>query len=206
MKIEPDPERLRRDWQELSEFRDPNQPGWTRRPFTREYQAARQWLAERMRAAGLEIELDPGGNLVGRRLGQAPRAPSMLVGSHMDTVAGGGRFDGIVGVVAALEVSRCLRQRPLRRTLEVVDFLAEEPTDFGISTVGSRAMAGALTSEMLMRQHQGRTLAQAIAAVGGRPNELGQARGDIGHYLELHVEQGPVLEGEGLRLGIVTDI
>jgi beta-ureidopropionase / N-carbamoyl-L-amino-acid hydrolase len=202
----PDAERLASDWQTLSTFRDPNQPGWTRRPFTPPYSAARAFLAERMRDAALDVSVDAGGNLVGQRVGSQPDLPCVMLGSHTDTVMGGGRFDGMVGVLAAIEVARCLADHSLRHRVEIVDFLAEEPTDFGISTVGSRAMAGALTPEMLDLGADGRTLAEAIASVGGSPERIGTPRADIGQYLELHIEQGPVLEQDGLHLGVVTAI
>ena len=202
----PNADRLGADWQTLSTFRHPSLPGWTRRPFTAPYAAARAWLAERMREAGLSVSVDAGGNLIGIKRGRDPSLSRIMLGSHTDTVVGGGRFDGMVGVLAAIEVARCLREQPLRHTLEIIDFLAEEPTDFGISTIGSRAIAGALTSEMLARRSAEGTLAEAIASVGGQPDRLGAARSDIAHYLELHIEQGPVLESEGLHLGIVTGI
>src|SRR5207244_1642886 len=104
----PDLERLRADWERLSEFRDPGQAGWTRRPFTAAYRAARAWLAARMQAAGLTTRVDAAGNLIGRRAGRRQALPPILVGSHLDTVAGGGRFDGSAGVLGALEVARCL--------------------------------------------------------------------------------------------------
>jgi beta-ureidopropionase / N-carbamoyl-L-amino-acid hydrolase len=204
MKVEPDADRLIADWYALSTIHDEDQPGWTRRPFTASYTAARDWLAERMRSANLNVEVDAGGNLVGRRIGSEPGLPTIMVGSHSDTVTGGGRFDGMVGVLAAIEVARSL-SGDLRHTLEVVDFLAEEPTEFGISTLGSRAMAAALSSGMLMLRNESGTLAEAIASVGGRPDAIA-ARHDIGLYLELHIEQGPVLEDEGLHLGIVSAI
>src|SRR3954470_21594170 len=115
----PDADRLAADWQRLSEFHDPDLPGWTRRPFTSSFLAARTWLAERMADARLDVAIDAGGNLVGRRHGTDPKLPCIMLGSHSDTVMGGGRFDGMVGVLAAIEVARCLP--PLRHTLEVVD-------------------------------------------------------------------------------------
>ncbi len=203
----PDAARLAADWETLSTFRDPALPGWTRRPFTPAYRAAREWLAERMHSAGLSVSIDVGGNLVGIRRGSLPDLPSIMIGSHSDTVMGGGRFDGMVGVLAAIEIARCLADADLRHTLEVVDFLAEEPTDFGISTIGSRAMAGALTPEMLALRADAGTLADAIASVGGRPASIGSPRSQpIALYLELHIEPGPVLESEGLHVGIVTAI
>src|ERR671932_2605139 len=98
----PDAARLQADWERLSAFREPEQPGWTRRPFTPEYRAARAWLTERMAAAGLATRVDAAGNLVGRREGRQSSLAPLLLGSHVDTVAGGGRFDGIAGVLGAL--------------------------------------------------------------------------------------------------------
>jgi N-carbamoyl-L-amino-acid hydrolase len=196
----------------LSAFRVEGWPGWTRRPFTPVYQAAREWLAERMADAGLAPGVDAAGNLIGRRAGRRPGLPPLVTGSHTDTVAGGGRFDGIVGVLGALEVARCLREAgiALDHPLEVVDFLAEEPTDFGVSTVGSRGLVGALDAAALARRDpEGRTLAEAIAAMGGRPGAIAaEARrpGAVALYLELHIEQGPVLEREGIAVGIVSGI
>ena len=222
--ITPNLDRLQSDWERLSSFRAEGLPGWTRRPFTPAYRAARAWLADRMAAAGLTPEIDAAGNLIGRRAGRgrppvarAPGGPAgelqpIMVGSHTDTVTGGGRFDGSIGVLGAIEIVRCLEeaQRELAHPLEVVDFLAEEPTDFGISTVGSRGLVGALGAEALGRRDpQGQTLAEAIASVGGRPELIAAAArrpGSVALYLELHIEQGPVLETEGLRLGVVTGL
>ena len=205
-------DRVAADWEALSRFRMDHLPGWTRRPFTPVYRDARAWLEGRMRQAGLATEIDAAGNLLGHRPGRRPNARPILVGSHTDTVAGGGRFDGTIGVLGALELARRLAETgtQLERPLVVVDFLAEEPTDFGVSTVGSRGMAGALDAEALARRDaEGRTLADCIASVGGRPGALGgplRTPGSVALYLELHIEQGPVLEDEGLRLGIVTGI
>lgn len=162
---------------------------------------------------GLRTSLDAAGNLVGVLPGSDPAAAPFMTGSHIDTVIGGGRFDGIAGVLAGVELARCLRDEgiQLRHPLHVVDFLAEEPTEFGVSTVGSRGMVGALDRQMLERHDRsGRSLAEAISQVGGRPDELaaGALRqpGEVGLFLELHIEQGPVLELEGLTVGVVTGI
>jgi len=210
--IEPDPAQLRADWQRLSEFRDPGQAGWTRRPFTAEYRAAREWLEAQMAAAGLATRVDAAGTLIGRRAARREGLATILAGSHIDTVAGGGRFDGMVGVLGALEVARCLGRAgiQLKHPLEVVDFLAEEPTDFGISCVGSRGMTGELDEEALARRDpSGQALAEAMASVGGRPDTLAltvRGPGSVALMLELHIEQGPVLEQEGTSVGIVTGI
>jgi beta-ureidopropionase / N-carbamoyl-L-amino-acid hydrolase len=205
-------DRLMTDWAALSAFTDITQPGWTRRAFTPPYLQARAWLTERMADAGLQAGIDAGGNLIGRVPGQLPAARPLVLGSHTDTVTGGGRFDGILGVLAAVEVARALREAGigLRHPLEVIDFLGEEPNDFGLSMVGSRALAGTLDPAGLERRDlSGRTLADAIGSAGGDPDRLAGARrapGSVACYLELHIEQGRRLERAGCPLGVVTAI
>ncbi len=209
---EPRLDRYLADWTALSAYTDPTQPGWTRRAFTLPYLQARAWLSGRMADAGLQAGIDAGGNLAGRRPGRLPAARPLVLGSHTDTVAGGGRFDGILGVLAAIEVARTLQEADagLRHPLEVIDFLGEEPNDFGLSMVGSRALAGALDPAGLHRQDlSGRSLAEAIAAAGGDPGRLADVRrapGSVACYLELHIEQGRRLEQAGCPLGVVTAI
>jgi N-carbamoyl-L-amino-acid hydrolase len=206
----PNTERLAGDILTMATFTDPEQR-YTRRPFTKLFQEGRCWLREEMEAAGLNVTLDAAGNLVGRREGRED-LPPLMIGSHTDTVAGGGRFDGVIGVIGGLEVARCLDELgiSLRHPLEVVDFLAEEPTDFGVSTVGSRGMVGALSPELLAKTNdRGRPLADALSELGGRPEEVPsevRQRGDIAAYLEMHIEQGPVLDREGIPLAAVTGI
>ena len=197
--------------EDLARLTDPDRP-FTRRAFSALFGTGREYLAERFRKAGLAVRIDPAGNLIGRREGTvAGRAP-ILVGSHSDTVPDGGRFDGVAGVLTGLEVAEALAEQrvSLRHPLEVVDFLAEEPSPYGPSCVGSRAMAGALTSEMLeAKAPDGSTLAEGIRRVGGDPDRLAGCRrqpGDIAGFFELHIEQGPILEAEGIPVGIVTDI
>lgn len=211
LRLQPDLQRFQHDWEQLSAFCDPDQAGFTRRPFTPHYAAARAWLTERMHQAGLEPAVDAAGNLVGRRPGRED-LPAIVVGSHSDTVTGGGRFDGMVGVLGGLEVARLLAEHDveLDHPLQIVDMLAEEPTDFGISMVGSRGLSGSLDEDMLARSDgSGHTLADAVGSVGGDPDHILSARrrtGEIGLYLELHIEQGTVLEREDLPVGVVTAI
>ncbi|PWE15035.1 Zn-dependent hydrolase [Alcaligenes faecalis] len=204
-------ERLWRSTQELAAFTLPDQP-WTRRAFSDLFLQSRQWLLQQFEEAGLSVRMDAAGNLIGRREGCKPGLAPITTGSHCDTVMYGGRYDGIIGVLAGLEVARCLNEQNIQldHPFEVVDFLSEEPSDYGVSCVGSRAMGGVLSEAMLAeRNPQGETLAQGIARIGGRPQELAQARrapGDTAAFVELHIEQGPVLESRNLPIGVVSNI
>jgi N-carbamoyl-L-amino-acid hydrolase len=206
----PDLERLLADLADLAGYVEPDTPGWTRRFPSAAYLAGRQWLRRCMEQAGLETAIDAAGNLFGRRPGAAD-LPPIIIGSHTDTVLGGGRYDGALGVLGAIEAARAIAEAgiALRHPLVVADFLAEEANDFGVSCVGSRALANGLPDEWLARTYGGITLAAAIAAVGGRPEELATPLlqpGDIAACLELHIEQGPVLLARGAALGAVSGI
>jgi N-carbamoyl-L-amino-acid hydrolase len=165
-----------------------------------------------MEEAGLTVRRDTAANIIGELKGTRPELSPLLVGSHTDTVPDGGRFDGIAGVLAGIEIAKVLSENGIRpeRTLLIADFTAEEPTEFGISTVGSKAMAGGLSPEMLaLKDHNGRTLAEAIDEAGGSAARIGEARlpaGGLRGALELHIEQGPVMEKTGKLLGAVTGI
>ncbi|XID92809.1 Zn-dependent hydrolase [Paenibacillaceae bacterium WGS1546] len=205
-------EKLRSDIEALAAIVDETKPGWTRRPFTSWYAQGRDWLAAEMEACGLRTRIDAASNLIGYLPGGDPTLKPIMVGSHTDTVTGGGRFDGIIGVLAGLEIVRMLKRAnlTLRHPLMVVDFTAEEPSEFGISTIGSRGMVDNLSADMLERTDpSGLTLKDGIRSAGGDPDAIsGTAlqKGDIALYLELHIEQGPVLEQTGNKLGVVTGI
>ena len=197
----------------LAGMTDPALPPYTRRAFTEAFQTGRRWLAGEMAAAGLSARVDAGGNLIGVRPGTEAGTAPIVVGSHSDTVVGGGRFDGIAGVIAGLEVAQRLAEQgiALRHPLWVVDFLAEEPTDFGTSCIGSRAMAGTLSPAMLQaRSLAGESLAEALRRIGGAPEQLAQGPlygpQPFAACLELHIEQGPVLERESLDVGVVSGV
>lgn len=204
-----DRDRLWADIMALAELTEPDAP-YTRRSFSPMFLRGRDWLAQRFAAAGMAVRLDAGGNLIGRLAGEGRAPGTIMIGSHSDSVPSGGRFDGMAGVIAALEVVRALRDagRAMNHAIEVVDFLAEEPSEFGLSCVGSRAMAGCLSGDMLeYRNAAGETLAAAIDRVGGDAAAIEQARrSDIAAFLELHIEQGPVLEATRTDLGIVSAI
>jgi N-carbamoyl-L-amino-acid hydrolase len=203
-----DPTRIADVIDGLARLTDPGRP-FTRRAFTALFPAGRDFLEGAFRAAGLQTRIDAAGNLVGRRPGRTPGRGTIMLGSHSDTVPDGGRYDGIAGVVVALEVVRALADHgiELDHDLEVVDFLAEEVSVFGVSCIGSRGMAGVLPEDWLARETGGLTLAQGIRDVGGDPARIAaEARRDIAAFLELHIEQGPVLETEKLDIGVVTAI
>ncbi|MFJ5623749.1 Zn-dependent hydrolase [Peribacillus loiseleuriae] len=188
-----------------------NQP-WTRRSFTAKYNDGREWLMNQMREIGLEVKVDEGANVVGRMIGTEPNLPPIVIGSHTDTVPNGGRFDGIAGVLVGLEIVKSLIEHDIaiKHTIEIVDFTAEEPSEYGLSTVGSRAWSGNLTKEMLTYTNSdGQSLSAAISFAGGDPNNLVKCKkenGTIALYLELHIEQGPVLLRKDVNLGVVTGI
>ena len=207
----PRAERLQEDIETLTRMTRPDLP-YTRRAFSDEDRAARAWVAGEMRAAGLAVTVDAAANVIGRLPGRQD-GPSIMAGSHLDTVQAGGRFDGIAGVLAALEVARCLHEagHRLARPLEVVNFTCEEPSDFGLSTIGSRAMSGRIGADTVaaLRDPRGRSLGDAIDTVGGRAVRLEDARrepGSIARYLELHIEQSASLDRAGLPVGVVTAI
>ncbi|MGQ1798862.1 M20 family metallo-hydrolase [Kocuria oceani] len=197
----------------LSRLRAEDRPGWTRQVFGEPYRESREWVAATMREAGLEVHRDAAGNLVGRLAGTSSSAPALMTGSHTDTVDGGGRFDGVVGVLGAIEAARSIRESgtPLSRDLLVVDFLGEESNEYGLSCLGSRTMAGELTAADLDRRNlPGRSLGSAYEAFGLDPSALlnpdRTAPGPLHGYVELHIEQGPTLEREGDQIGVVTSI
>lgn len=186
--------------------------GLIREVYTNEYDTAVQYVTELMTDAGLATRLDAAGNLYGRWKGSEPDAPRVLTGSHFDTTLNAGRFDGVLGVLGAIEAVRELRARGLapRRSIEIVGIAGEEPR-FGSGCLGSRAMTGALTREELdvMRDRDGVSVAEAMRGRGLDPDQLAQARIDpaaIHAFVELHIEQGAVLETTGQQIGIVQRI
>lgn len=204
-----DGRRLWNDLMQLAEITDPGKP-YTRRSFSPLFDKGRVWLRHRFEDAGLKTRIDTAGNLIGRRDGTEPSAGTILIGSHSDTVPSGGRFDGPAGVLAALEIVRSLAESgfALRHNIEVIDFLAEEPSEFGLSCIGSRGMAGVLDERMLAyTEPSGEVLSNAIDRVGGNAATLASAkRSDIAAFFELHIEQGLVLQDAKIDVGVVTAI
>jgi N-carbamoyl-L-amino-acid hydrolase len=195
----------------LSRITDPAKP-WTRRAFDPQFTQGRAWLEREFEAAGLSVTIDEGGNLLGRVPGTGHGLGSLVAGSHSDTVPAGGRFDGVLGLLAALEAAQSIKEQQISLThpLEVVDFLAEEPSDFGLSCIGSRSWAGVLTESDLARSLPSNlTLASAIDSVGGNAKQLHKPlrdRESVSAYVELHIEQGLVLAERNAEIGVVTGI
>lgn len=186
--------------------------GLIREVYTADYDRAVEYVSALMSDAGLQVRLDAAGNLYGAWLGSEPDAPRVLTGSHFDTTLNAGRYDGVIGVLGAIEAVRGLRARGHvpRRTIEVIGFAGEEPR-FGAGCIGSRAMTGRISREDLdeMCDRDGISIATAMTRRGLDPDRLAEARIDpatVHAFVELHIEQGAVLETGGEEIGIVTHI
>jgi len=184
----------------------------TRTYLSREHLRANHQVGEWMRSAGMKVWQDSVGNICGRYEGRQGDLPAILLGSHLDTVRNAGRYDGMLGVLTAIEVVHELHQRHLRlpRAIEVIGFADEEGTRFGIALLGSRGITGTWPPEWLARKDEdGIDVAQAMIQAGLDPALIPRAKRDahaFAAYLELHIEQGPCLEQAGTALGVVTAI
>jgi hydantoinase/carbamoylase family amidase len=189
---------------------DPAAGGITREVFTPTYERAVEFVSGLMRDVGLEVRRDAFGNLYGRLEGTDPSLPAVRTGSHVDTTLNAGRYDGVVGVLGAIEAVGSLRDRGLRRAVEIVAFAGEEPR-FASGCIGSRAVMGELSRADLDRlvDRDGVSLAQALAGAGFDPDAIDTALWDpasVHAFVELHIEQGIVLESSGEGIGVVTAI
>ena len=202
--------RLRQDVLDLGQVGRDAEFGLNRRAFTEGDRQGRDWFRQRLAVAGLELFQDGAANLHGR-LDYDGMRPAVVMGSHLDTVPGGGPLDGALGVLVGLEVLRTVKDAgiELRYPLEVIDFSDEEGRFGGM--FGSQALAGHLTPERIQgaRDLEGITLVDAMAAWGLDANEALAARRDpstIHAFLELHIEQGPVLDRKRISIGVVEAI
>jgi len=186
--------------------------GLTRVYLSPEHRAANALVLGWMREAGMQAGLDAIGNVAGRYEGSRPGLPCLMLGSHLDTVRDAGKFDGMLGVISAIECIDSLnsRKKKLPFAIEAVGFGDEEGVRFGTTLLGSRAVAGTFDRKALeMKDCSGITLAQALLGFGLDPERIHEAKkknGAVLAYAELHIEQGPVLEAEGLPVGVVTAI
>ncbi|NMA01224.1 MAG: M20 family metallo-hydrolase [Clostridia bacterium] len=205
-------QRLEKDFNNIAQFGSLEKGGVTRLAFTPEDMKVREYLKEVMEELGLTISIDAFGNMRGRRDGRE-NLPPVIIGSHLDTVPEGGHFDGVVGVIGALEVIRVLNENNIitKRPVEVINFSCEESSRFGGATLGSKAMAGKIGIDDLKKYKDkaGISLYEELESKGFRPNDIASAQigtGDIYAFVELHIEQGPVLEANNIPIGIVTSI
>jgi len=205
-------DRLVADLEALASFSDDTPPGISRLVFADADQRSRVWLKAQCTDAGLAVREDAVGNMFARWVGARPQLAAIGTGSHIDAIPHSGKFDGTVGVLGGLEAIRALQQIGFQpqRSIELLLFTSEEPTRFGLGCLGSRMLSGGLTSDAdaRLKDAEGNTLAQLRAAAGFQ-GSLDQVRLPDGYYaafVELHIEQGPLLEKERLPLGIVTSI
>jgi hydantoinase/carbamoylase family amidase len=183
--------------------------GVTRLAWSSELRDVLGWLTEQLEALGLEVEIDAAGNLIARW--DAGSGKPIAVGSHLDTVPSGGRYDGALGVLSGLQAIRLLKEKGFepRRPLWLISFMDEEGARFGAALFGSRAFVGKDLGDLADRRDpDGTSLREAMAGLGFDFDRVASARrvDELGGYLELHIEQGPVLETEGIEIGIVTGI
>lgn len=191
----------------LAEFGKNPQGGVSRVAYSDADKQGREYLLGLMREAKLDVFVDAAGNLIGRRAGSASGLKPLLIGSHVDSVPEGGNYDGVVGSMGAIEVAHTLSDNnvTMRHPLEVVIFQNEEG-----GLIGSRAMDGELTErELDLVSRSGKTIRDGIRFIGGDPAKLASVRrqkGDIAAYLELHIEQGAILDTEKVKIGVVEGI
>src|SRR5580698_4241467 len=205
-------ERLLSEIDSLASFSDAEAPAVTRIVFSPTDLKARAWMRARCEEAGLSVRQDAVGNTFARWNGSDPSAPVVGTGSHIDAIPNAGKFDGVVGVLGGLEAIRALRESRFRpkHSIELLIFTSEEPTRFGIGCLGSRLLSGTLSANAARKltDESGCTLDE-VRRKTGFGGELEQVKLSGAYYkafVELHIEQGPLLERQRIPLGIVTKI
>lgn len=199
--------RLINHLQTLAQYGKNPQGGVSRVAYSDADKQGREYVTGLMRTAKLEVRIDSAANIIGRCPGTANNLAPLLIGSHIDTVPEGGNYDGVVGSLGAIEVAQTLAENgvTLRHPLEVVIFQNEEG-----GLIGSRAISGDLAeTELDLVSRSGKTIREGTLFLGGDPNKLAEARrkkGDIAAYVELHIEQGAILESEKIDIGVVEGI
>jgi N-carbamoyl-L-amino-acid hydrolase len=212
LKLEIDRQRLQNEIDTLAGYSSEPPPVVTRVVYSPADQAARRYLNGLFAEAGLSVCADAVGNTFARWFGSEPALPPVGTGSHIDAIPNAGRYDGTIGVLGALEAVRALKRASFkpRRSIEILLFTAEEPTRFGIGCPGSRILSGALSAEAArnLRDSDGASLDELRAQAGlqGSLDQVALPTGYYAHFVELHIEQGPILERESLSIGIVQSI
>ncbi|HKM63406.1 MAG TPA: Zn-dependent hydrolase [Acidisphaera sp.] len=204
-----DADRLWDTLMETARFGGTKAGGINRLTLTDEDAAVRAWFRAAAEAAGCSVTVDVLGNMFARRPGRDASLPPIAIGSHLDTQPTGGKFDGVLGVLAGLEVLRTLNDRGIETNapIEVVNWTNEEGSRFAPGMIASAAFAGAVTTDYVLglRDRQGKTFGDELARIGWRGDAPVGGRPLSAHF-ELHIEQGPILEDEGKTIGIVTGI
>ena len=204
-------ERLVKDFEAMAQLTAPGE-GINRLAFTDADWEGRQYIIDCMTDVGLSVEIDDFGNVIGYKIGKKPDLPAVMVGSHTDSVPNGGNYDGVVGVLSAIEVIRSMIDDGYEHdhTIAVVDFMCEESGRFGNATLGSKAMRGELTLQDLhhLVDKQGISLYEALKGRNLNPDgiETMAYKRPVKSFTEIHIEQGKVLEHEQKTIGIVTGI
>ena len=212
MKLEIDAARLSAEIEALALISEAEPPVVTRIVFTPADMRARAWMIERCRDAGLSIRQDPIGNMFARWQGSDAGGPVVGTGSHIDAIPNAGKYDGVVGVLGGLEAIRALQRSGFRpkNSIELLIFTSEEPTRFGIGCLGSRLLAGTLSLDAAakLRDKNGEAVedVRREAGFGGEIRDVKLPRGYCKAFVELHIEQGPLLERDSVPLGVVTKI
>lgn len=206
-------DRIKNDIEQLSKFNATPGKGLTRMTFTNEDRGAREYIKEQMRQAELLVYEDAAGTIVGKLEGEIKDGPVVMIGSHYDSVKNGGNFDGPAGVVTGLEIARVMKDNNLKPKypVEFIAMIEEEGGRFGGGLFASRAMVGNVSRESLdtFKDSQGISIAQAMNEFGFDPDKIHEAvrkSKDVKAFLELHIEQGPILEARGKDIGIVEYI
>jgi N-carbamoyl-L-amino-acid hydrolase len=212
MKLVIDQQRLASQIEALAEFSDAEAPAVTRVVFTPADLKARAWMKACCADAGLMVRTDPVGNTFARWSGADAEAPVVGTGSHIDAIPNAGKYDGVVGVLGGLEAIRALQGAGFRpkHSIELLVFTSEEPTRFGIGCLGSRLLSGTLSADAARKltDKDGSSL-EEVRRQAGISGDLEQVTLPTGYYkafVELHIEQGPVLEREQVPLGVVERI
>lgn len=205
--IKANPARMEERIKALSQFGANPEGGVSRVAYSDADIAGRQYIIGLMKNAGLEVRVDAAGNIIGKREGKNNSLPSIAFGSHIDSVPGGGNYDGDVGSLGAIECIELMKENNIitQHPLEVIIFQNEEG-----GLVGSEAISGILTEEELsLVSSSGKTLRQGMIDIGGDParyHEATHKKGDFKAFLELHIEQGGFLDQEGINIGVVEGI
>jgi N-carbamoyl-L-amino-acid hydrolase len=203
---------LSKELETLAQFSDAPAPAVTRIVFSERDAEARAWLRQLYAAAHLEVCEDAIGNTFARWAGSEPNLPAVATGSHTDAIPHSGRYDGTVGVLGGLEAIRALQRSGFkpRRSIELLMFTSEEPTRFGIGCLGSRLLSGTLApaSAGALKDSEGRSVEDVRASAGfhGPLETVVLKHGCYSAFIELHIEQGPLLERRNVPIGIVTAI